>query len=98
MGFNSKPASAGRGSALLGMALVGFLMVALGFGLFLAPSGQVLAQTTTAAGTPSAATPAAGTPSAATTAAGTTAAGTTSAASGGSTINVFCLDFGKTFP
>jgi hypothetical protein len=62
-------------------------MFALGLGIFLAPAGRVLAQTSTTA--------------AATTAAGTTAAGTTAAgtsATSGSTINVFCLDFGKQFP
>ena len=64
MSFNRKTTHADRDGALLGMALVGFLMVALGLGIFVAPSGQVLAQTTT----------------------------------DGSTINVFCLDFGKTFP
>ncbi len=88
--FNSKTARSKRGGVLAGLALVGFLMLALGFGLFLAPSGSVLAQTS---GTPTAGT----TTSAATTAAATTAAGAT-AASSGSTINVFCLDFGKTFP
>jgi len=61
------------------MALSGFLMMALGLGIFLAPS-EVSAQTatTTPGGTPG----------------GTTAAAQTS----GSTITVFCLDFGKAFP
>ena len=86
MMFNSKTARSKRGGVLAGLALVGFLMLALGFGLFLAPSGSVLAQTS---GTPTAGT---------TTSAATTAAGTTAAANSGSTINVFCLDFGKTFP
>src|SRR5690348_12821637 len=67
MAFNRKTIRADRGISLLGMALVGMLMVALGLGIFLAPSGQVSAQTTT---------------------------DTTN----GSTINVFCLDYGKTFP
>jgi hypothetical protein len=75
-------ARAKRGGAVCGLALVGFLMFALGLGVFLAPAGQALAQTSTTA--------------AATTAAGTTAAGTS--ATSGSTINVFCLDFGKQFP
>src|SRR4051812_47370871 len=96
MSLNSKTARSGRGGALWGLALVGFMMLALGLGLFMAPSGQALAQTTS---TPTAgATTAAGTTAAATTAARTTAAGTTAGASGGSTINVFCLDFGKAFP
>lgn len=95
MAFNSKTAQVKRGGVLGGLALVGFLILALGLGLFLAPSGA-LAQAT---GTPTAgATTAAGTTVAATTAAGTTAAATTTGASSGSTINVFCLDFGKTFP
>jgi hypothetical protein len=87
MAFNSKTARSKQGGALCGLALIGFLMLALGLGLFMAPSGRVLAQTT---GTPTAG---------ATTAAGTTAAATTAAgATSGSTINVFCLDFGKQFP
>ncbi len=93
MSLNKKISRAKRGGAVFGLALVGFLMFALGLGVFMAPAGRVLAQTATTA----AATTAAGTTAAGTTAAGTTAAAGTAATSG-STINVFCLDFGKQFP
>ncbi|HEX2909499.1 MAG TPA: hypothetical protein VH186_01730 [Chloroflexia bacterium] len=72
--------------ALLGLTMVGLMMAALGLGLFMS-AGQASAQTSTTA--------------AATTAADTTAAATTAAGTNpqsGSTIYVFCLDFGKTFP
>ncbi|MDB5080306.1 MAG: hypothetical protein JWP00_2230 [Chloroflexi bacterium] len=96
MSLKSNTGRPRRGGVLCGIALVGFLLVALGLGLFLAPSGSVQAQTT---GTPTAgATTAGATTAAATTVAGTTVAGTTAAPGGSPTINVFCLDFGKQFP
>jgi len=92
MSYNSKKALAKRGGAVCGLALVGFLMLALGLGIFMAPAGRALAQTATTA----AATTAAGTTAAPTTLVPTTASGVAPAS--GSTINVFCLDFGKQFP
>ncbi len=82
-----------RLGAFLGMILVSVMALVLSLNLF-GSIGDASAQTTTTA----AATTAAATTAGSTTAAGTTAAGGAATSTAGSTIAVFCLDFGKDFP